>query len=256
MPRRKERFWLIANTLALVGTLGINGAANALPIGGQTTGEVSAAYPNLFTPASVTFSIWGLIYLALAGFLIHQWRKLMGQGKAEATETLGATFVLSCVFNGVWLIAWHYGQIALSLLFMIGLLVSLVLIYTRLQNMRKRNVTPQDRWLVYAPFGLYIGWISVATIANVSAFLVSIGFRGGPFSELAWTLVMIGIAFLLGSTFLLIRRDPFPTLVFFWAFTGIALRHGYSSVLGLVALAAALLLLVGTGAQLIRGRLY
>ncbi len=255
MTKNRTRNRLIINSLALIVTLGVNGAANALPIGGKTTGEVSAAYPNLFTPAPVTFSIWGVIYLALLGFVLYQWRVYAATGDAPATQVIGPLFWVSGLFNGAWLIAWHYEHIGLSLVFMVGLLLSLIGIYLKLQTGRRRLLQPEERWFVLAPFGLYLGWISVATIANVSVLLVSVGFRGGPFSELTWTLLVLAVALGLGLVFLFLRKDPFPTLVFAWAFAGIALRHGCDSVLGIAASIAAVLLVLSTVVQWIRGRL-
>ena len=109
----------------------VNALANILPINGVTTGELSDAYPSLFTPAGYVFGIWGLIYLLLVIFVVYQARD--AQQHNLRLDALGYAFVVSCVFNIGWIFAWHYGQILLSTLFMLGILASLVVCYERLK---------------------------------------------------------------------------------------------------------------------------
>jgi hypothetical protein len=194
----------------------MNTLANALPLNGKTTGELSAEYPNSFVPAGFTFSIWGVIYLFLLAFVIFQFNKKA----AEEVKKIGPWFLVSCLANGSWIAAWHYELIVLSLVVMIILLVSLLMIYLKL-NISLEKVKPIKKWLIHAPFSLYIGWITVATIANTTALLVDFGWTGGGIPEPTWAGIMVLIAGLIGSFVILKRRDAFYGLVLLWAFWGI-----------------------------------
>ena len=203
----------IANIIAFGLMIYMNYLANALPINGKTTGELSAQYPNLFVPAGITFSIWGVIYLMLAGFCVLQFTS---QNKG-LVQSLGWLFVLTCIFNGAWIVAWHYQQLPLSVLIMTGLLVALILINSRL--------APIPNGLIKAAFGIYLGWICIAMIANVTAWLVDLNWGGLGLSEQAWAMIMI----LTGSSiaiYAIIRlNNPFVGLAVIWALTGIILKR-------------------------------
>ena len=153
----------ILNFVSVLVTLTVNGMANALPLNGQNTGEISNRFPVLFTPAGYVFSIWGVIYLGLLAFGIYQ--LLPSQKNNSRMEKLGYWFFMSNFFNSALIFAWHYNQFPLSLVIMLGLLASLLVIYLRLQ-VGIRPVSTSEKWLVNIPFSIYLGWISVATIAN------------------------------------------------------------------------------------------
>lgn len=206
----------ILNLIGFIYVITMNTLANALPLNGQTTGELSALYPNSFVPAGFTFSIWGVIYLFLLGFIIFQFTKQA----TEEIKKIGPWFFISCLANGTWIVAWHYEIIILSLLIMIVLLLSLLMIYLKL-NISLEKVPPLKKWLIQAPFSLYVGWITVATIANTTALLVDFGWRGGGIPEPTWAGIMVLTAGLIGSTVILRRKDVFYGLVLLWAFWGI-----------------------------------
>jgi hypothetical protein len=206
----------ILNLIGFIYVITMNTLANALPLNGKTTGELSALYPNSFVPAGFTFSIWGVIYLFLLGFIIFQFTKQA----TEEVKKIGPWFFISCLANGTWIVAWHYEIIVLSLLIMILLLVSLLMIYLRL-NIALEKVSAAKRWLIQAPFSLYLGWITVATIANTTALLVDVGWTGGGIPEPTWAGIMVLIAGLIGSSVILRRKDVFYGLVLLWAFWGI-----------------------------------
>jgi hypothetical protein len=210
------------NLAGYVLVLVMNTLANALPINGMTTGELSALYPNRFVPAGFTFGIWGLIYLSLLGFVVHQFRA----GGRPLAKAIGIWFFLSCVANASWILAWHYRMPLLSLGVMLLLLLTLIQIYRRVQAFEWR-----DHWLGKLPFQLYLAWISVATIANSTAVLVDAGWEGGPFAPYQWAAIMVGAAALIGLAFVLNFRDiPFG-LVLLWAFFGIYERQAADSAL-------------------------
>jgi translocator protein len=169
------KFRQVLNVLAFILVVAVNGLANSLPINNQTTGAVSDKYPVLFTPAGYVFSIWGLIYLGLLAFVIYQ--ALPGQRNNPRLERVGYWFFWSCIFNSIWIFLWHYELMLWSVLVMGGLLVSLIMVYLRLETGRSR-VAAVEMFLARLPFSIYLGWISVATIANVSVLLFTLGWDG------------------------------------------------------------------------------
>lgn len=231
----------LLNVAALIVTVAVNALANTLPLNGLSTGAVSNSFPNLVAPAGYVFSIWGLIYLLLAVFVVYQ--LLPAQRGNRRLDRLGYLFVVSCVFNIAWLFAWHYLQLPLSLLLMLGLLGTLILAYERLE-IGQQGAPLGERLAVQLPFSVYLGWITVATVANTSVVLLDLGVRAGwtaPF----WALVAIAAATLIGLTVLRRRGDLAYALVLVWAFVGIAVRQwGSEALLVLSALAAAAYLAV------------
>jgi benzodiazapine receptor len=221
------------NIVALLAVIFVNFLANGLPINNQSTGEISAKYPVLFTPAGYVFSIWGLIYLLLIGFVIYQ--ALPGQAKNTTVLNTSYFFLLSSIFNILWIFAWHFDFIGLSLIIMLALLFTLIAIYLRV-NTRSNNLSFADKLFVKLPFSVYLGWISVATIANFSVFLYNINWNGWGIGDVTWTVIVILIGTILAIINILTRYDIAFTLVFVWAFVGIGVRHG-SDLLQITAVA-------------------
>ena len=224
MNTNKTTTLQIANILGFIFTITLNTLAVTLPVGGRTTGEISDLYPNLFVPAGYAFSIWSLIYTLLLVFIILQSRNLFSKSKEGPAyvQTIGWWFVLSCLANGCWILAWHYLWTGLSLLLMLGILVSLLFIYLSLRSAPESVAIP---FFVKLPFSIYLGWISVATIANVTALLVSLEWNGFGISEISWTVTMLIVGGLLGALFLWLRRDIAYVLVIVWAFWAIAVKR-------------------------------
>ncbi|MCI4668673.1 MAG: hypothetical protein MRZ79_11105 [Bacteroidia bacterium] len=215
----------ILNILSLIGTIVLNGLSNGKLVEGKFVGAISDSYPTLFAPAGITFSIWGIIYLFLIGFAVYQGRDLLLRRSLnmDFREQIGPWFIASNVFNMLWLFAWLNEKLGLALLLMLGLLISLTAIYTRL-GVGVRKVISPVKWFVHIPFSIYLGWICVATIANASAWLVAIKWNAfGLFAEI-WTGIMILVAGILGSGLGFKRKDYALRLVFLWAFTGIFLK--------------------------------
>jgi len=225
------------NIVAFVLVIAFNGLANALPLGGQTTGEVSAKYPSLFVPASYVFSIWGLIYLGLTAFVIYQ--ALPAQRSSRTLASITPLFVTNCVANALWLVAWHYDQLVLSALLMIAILITLVLIYRRL-DIGRASISSAERWLVHLPFSIYTGWITVATIANLSAVQYANGWDDVGVDAVTWTLFKLAVAVTIAARMLFLRRDIAYVLVICWASAGIAVKQvGAPAVVGAATTAAA-----------------
>lgn len=215
----------------------MNVLANALPLNGYNTGEISDMYPNLFVPAGFTFSIWGVIYLLLLGYVIYSSAILWNQNDAHTMmaviKTIAPYFILSCALNGVWIIMWHFLLVELSLLIMLWLLATLILIYIKLQPHRLKLSGIMNLFL-YVPFVVYLGWISVATIANTTALLVHYKWDGFGIDAVMWSCIMITIAALLGAVFSIFRKDFFYTLVVMWALYGISVsQRNYNEIVTL-----------------------
>jgi translocator protein len=242
----------VLNVFAFILVVVVNGLANSLPINNQTTGAISDSYPVLFTPAGYVFSIWGLIYLGLLAFVIYQ--ALPGQRNNPRLERVGYWFVWSCIFNSIWIFLWHYELMLWSVLVMLGLLVSLILVYLRLETGRSR-VPAGESLLARLPFSIYLGWISVATIANVSVLLYALGWDGIGLAEQVATVIMLAVGSLLG--YLMVRRhaDVAYPLVLAWAFTGIVINQaGFTLVVVAAGLAAVAMLAAALSAVLLRRR--
>ncbi|MFA9392524.1 MAG: hypothetical protein ACERKD_22125 [Prolixibacteraceae bacterium] len=201
------------NLLLFAFMIVMNYLANALPLNGKTTGQLSDAYPNLFVPAGITFSIWGIIYLLLAAFMVIQFFP----ANQETVTKIGWLFALSSLLNGLWIVAWHYQKLPLSLLIMFGMLVTLTLINIQLKD--------QAFSITKAAFGIYLGWICIATIANVTALLVNYKWGGMGVSEETWTIVLIGIGLLITAVAIIRFNNPFIGLAVVWAFAGIAIKR-------------------------------
>jgi hypothetical protein len=203
----------------------VNILANTLPINGQTTAEVADSYPNLFAPAGITFAIWGLIYLLLAGFTLY----LLGffQGSLDTIKTdllnrIGIVFSISSIANAAWIFSWHYNRIPLSMLLMVVILVCLIFINYIVVN---EKLTAREKFFIRLPFSVYFGWITVATIANVTTLLVSIGWNGFGIPEPIWAIVIIIVGMLIGSATMIRNRDIAYGLVMLWAYAGIYIKH-------------------------------
>lgn len=219
---KNTRTLAILNLLGFILTIVLNGMANALPINGKTTGELSDAYPNLFVPAGFTFSIWAVIYLALLAFIIYQLKVAFSKESQNSNfiTRIGSFFVLSSLANATWIVVWHYQYVLISLLVMLAILFSLIQIYQRLQ-IGLISVNSSEKWLVHTPFSIYLGWITVATIANVTTLLVDIGWDGFGIEPEIWTIMVIVVGALIGSRVVQDRKDIAYGLVIVWAYYGI-----------------------------------
>ena len=237
---RKQAVLQICNIAGYLGIVVVNGLANALPINGKTTGQISDSYPNLFVPAGLTFSIWGLIYLLLGIFIVYQANGLWGRQKQDLAflAKIGLFFLLSCAANAGWIFAWHYERAAPSLILMFILLGSLLFIYLRL-NIGKAQSTKAERYLVFLPFSVYLGWITIATVANVTALLVSYGWNGFGLPEPFWAVLVISVAALITLAIVFTRRDVAYSLVVVWAFLGILIKRTSQQPLSVPVVTAA-----------------
>jgi hypothetical protein len=226
ISRGKKRLLQAGNILAMIVTIIVNALAVILPLNGKTTQELSDALPNLFVPAGITFSIWGIIYILWVVFAIYQARDFFKKEEIDMPflQQITFLFIISSFANSAWIFLWHYEYVSLSLLMMIILLISLLAIYMRL-NIDKSNVTMTEKLCVHVPFSVYLGWITVATIANVTAYLVSVKWDGFGIEPLTWTILIIAVGTLLTILMLALRKDIAFSLVVLWAFLGIWMKR-------------------------------
>lgn len=236
----------ISNGIALISTIIINYLSNTGKINNTTIGEVSKQLDSLFTPAGYAFSIWGIIYLFLLGFVIYQGRSLFIQIKSNNDFILktGWWFVISCIANSAWVLSWIYGYTGLSCVFIFLLLFSLLKIVVN-NSMELWDAPITTIAFVWWPFTIYSGWVTVASIANVSAYLVKINWNGFGISEVNWTIIMIGIATLINLITTWKRNMREFALVGAWALIAIAVsnKDDYSSIFYTAIIAAIILII-------------
>jgi hypothetical protein len=191
-------------------------------LNGQNTGEISDRFKVYFVPPGYVFAIWGIIYIGWVAFSIYQ--VLPAQRENPRLRNLGYLYALSGVFNAAWLFCWHYNLFGLSVLVMLALLLSLIASYLRLDVARAPART-LEKWSVDIPFSIYLGWISVATIANISDYLYLIQWDGFGIAPQTWAVIMIVVASVLGILMTVARRDSAYTFVLAWSFAGIAVKQ-------------------------------
>lgn len=208
----------------------VNMLANALPINNLNTGQISDLYPNLFAPAGITFSIWGIIYLLLGAYSIYQLAFIKKKAVQKVADKINPLVIFSSLFNTLWIFLWHYQLIGVSVIFITLILISLIRINDIL---RRENFNKKDYLLIKLPFSIYFGWITVATIANITVFLVSINWTGWGISEVLWTSIILIVGALIGLLRLFKDKNIAYGLVFIWAYLGIIIKHittnGYNS---------------------------
>ncbi len=219
----------ILNLLTFLITLAANWAAVSLPLNGKSTGQLSDQYPNLFTPAGLTFSVWSVIYLSLGIFIIYQLKGLFSRDPHEYVQQVVARakgwLIAVNLLNASWIIAWHYEYVSLSVVIMLGLLVSLLVLLAKMYAVSSVDTTWWQRFVVRTPFGLYAGWISIATITNITAWLVDMNWNQLGISQEIWTIVMIVTGMILAQIVLFTYRSVAYGLVVIWALIGIILKR-------------------------------
>ncbi len=209
---------------AFIVMIAVNALANILPFNNLTTGQVSDAYPNLFAPAPLTFGIWAIIYLLLALHILY----LLGLagGPRDVSKKLlartGVLFAASSLLNAGWMFAWHYRLIPLSMGLMAAILICLAAIT---QMYRHAGLGRKENLFLLLPFSVYFGWITIATIANATALLVSLQWDGFGILPQTWTAVVLAVGLIIGGTVILRQKDAAYGLVLIWAYAGILIKH-------------------------------
>ena len=214
--------------------IAVNALANALPINGKTTGEISDGFDIAFTPAGYVFAIWGLIYLSVTLFTIVQ--ALPSRERSPVIASIRPWYVLNAVANASWILAWHHELFALTLVVMLVILGSLVGIYAKVASISFED--PVSFATVRAPFSLYLAWICIATIANTTVVLWTVG-ATDVLSDPTYTLLIVAAATGICAAVSLRTADPVFASVFVWAIVGIAFENSAERTLMIGALACA-----------------
>jgi hypothetical protein len=223
----KDTLRQLANALSVVIALTVNILASVLPLNGQNTGEISDRFQVYFVPAGYVFAIWGIIYIGWIAFTFYQFRA--DQKESPRLRNLGYVFALSGIFNAAWLFTWHYNYFGLGVLVMLTLLGLLIVSYLKL-NVGRTPVSSAEKWNVDVPFSVYLGWISVATVANVTDYLYFINWNGFGIAPQVWAVIMLVVASVLALAMTVTRRDSGYAFVLVWSFAGIAQKQAATAL--------------------------
>lgn len=232
----KDSLRQAAVVVSVLVALTVNILANALPINGQSTGEISDRFEVYFTPAGYVFSIWGVIFIGWLLLAVYQ--ALPAQRENPRLRNIGYPFALSGLFNAGWLVLWHYNQFPATLAVMLVLLALLIVIYLRMEP-RNPQVPAAEKWLVQLPVRVYLGWITVATIANLTALLDYLQWNGWGLRPEIWLVVVLSAALLVALAMARTQKDVAYLLVLVWSFAGIWVKHRVVPTVGAAALFAA-----------------
>jgi hypothetical protein len=236
----KDNLRQTANILSVVLAITINILASALPLNGQNTGEISDRFQVYFVPAGYVFAIWFIIFVGWVAFATYQ--ALPAQKESPRLRRLGYLFALSGLFNAAWLFCWHYNKFGLSVLVMLILLGLLIASYLKL-DVGRTSVGNIEKWSVDVPFSIYLGWITVATVANITTYLYFIKWTGFGITPQIWAVIMLAVACLLGLLMTLSRRDSGYAFVLVWSFAGIAQKQADTALVANSAWVAAVFVL-------------
>jgi benzodiazapine receptor len=243
--------WL--NIVAFVLTVLVNGLAGSTTIlGGKNTAQISDTNPTLITPAGYVFSIWGVIYILLGIFVVFQ--ALPSEQGKNFQKRIGSLFVLSSLLNITWLFLWQFEYLSLSVVLMFLLLAILILIYMRL-NIGKSAVSLREKLAVHVPFSVYLGWITIASIANVATTLVSVNWDGFGISPETWATLIIIVALLITILVVVTRKDVAFGLVVIWALVGIAVKQTGNQNIVMITETSAIIVAITLAATILLARL-
>lgn len=237
--------------LSILITLVVNTLANALPLNGLNTGQISDRFQVYFVPAGYVFSIWGLIYIGLIAYGVYQ--ALPAQRKNPRLRAAGWWIVLGGLANSAWIFLWHYEQFPLTLIAMLTLLISLIVTYLKLGTGRNK-VSKSETWCVQIPFSVYLGWISVATIANVTSVLDYIKWDRLGLPPEAWVWIMLAAVLAITLAMIFTRRDIAYTLVILWALAGIAVKNAAVQAVATPAWVTFGVILIGLAQKFLKRR--
>jgi len=244
---KKIKAHQIITVLATLVTITINALANILPLNGLETGVISDKFEIFFVPAGYVFSIWGLIYLALLAYTVYQ--ALPAQAENPILREIAPLYWAGSFANSVWIFLWHYEVFSITLIAMVAILITLILISQKLVG-----ADGLEKWLIRLPFSIYLGWISVATIANVSQNLFLYSWNGWGLSGQVWAVIMLAVASLLGLLKTWRENDTPYVLVLVWAFVGITVSQADTALVVNAAWASVFFLIIAVVAGIVKSK--
>ncbi len=233
-------------------TLIVNGLANALPLNGLNTGQISDRFNVYFVPAGYVFSIWGLIYLGLIAFAVFQ--ALPAQRQNPRLRTTGWWIALGGLANSAWIFLWHYQQFPLTLVAMLVLLATLLVTYLRLGT-GLTAAAPAERWAARLPFSIYLGWITVATVANATDVLDYLHWNRFGIAPEVWMGIMLAAVLIIAILMNLTCRDVAYALVILWALAGISFKFSAVPAVAIPTWITFALVALSLAATFVLGRL-
>jgi hypothetical protein len=217
----KNTFRQITVVVVVLATLVINILADALPINGLNTGKISDSFHVYFVPAGYVFAIWGLIYIGLLTYTVFQ--ALPAQKDNPRMQATGWWVVLGGLANSMWIFLWHYELFVGTLAAMLVLLASLIATYLQL-GIGDTKVSTSEKWMVRVPFSIYLGWITVATIANVTDVLSFLKWNQFGHSDGTWMIIILFAVVFISGLVSITRRDFAYVAVILWALAGIGVK--------------------------------
>lgn len=227
--------------LSIAATIVINILANTLPLNGLNTGEISDRFQVYFVPAGYVFSIWGLIYIGLIAYAVFQ--ALPSQRENPRMRHTGYWVAASGLANIAWIFLWHYEQFPWTLVAMFSLLGILIVTYQRLGT-GLTSVSVAETWAARVPFSIYLGWITVATVANITSVLYFLNWNGFGISPETWMIIVLVAVIVIAGLVSLTRRDIAYNLVILWALVGIAVKHSTVALISTAVIISALLVAI------------
>ena len=233
----------ITNLFSVILAIMASYISQRVGINGNTISSLSAEYANLFTPAGYAFAIWGVIFIGLLVFAIFQvYRSFTGQPERVKKFETGPWFYFANFANALWVLAWLSEYTLISVLLMLIILGCLIALILK-NNMERWDAPFKTIAFYWWPICLYSGWIAVATIANIAAYLSKIGWDGGFLTDVQWTIIMIAVATVLNIAMIYTRNMREFAIVGVWALVAIYVRHLDSeSSLAYISLGGAVLI--------------
>jgi len=219
----KETYIKVIASVSFAAMIVINILANVVPFNGMTTVEISDLYPTLFTPADYTFSIWGVIYVLLALFSVYQMDLFhKNPDNQKMQKQIRKLFIILNFSNAGWILAWHYEFMALSVMLIVIILICLILVNMVFQS---ETLTNKDKLFIRLPFRIYFGWITVATVSNIAALLVSVQWGSGGIKKSIWTIIILIAIMVFVVLWSLLYSDTAYCITIIWAFAGLLVKH-------------------------------
>lgn len=250
-----KRILQFLNLLTLLFTIGVNYFFNAGHHGSASVKEISARYDTLLTPSGYAFGIWGLVYLGLIIFAVYQlWDLFKKNLDTGFVLKIGWWFIIANLANAAWIFAFTTNQIGLSLILIFLIFFALLKIMLN-TNMERWDAPVPVIAFIWWPFSLYFGWINIALIVNVAAYLTAIGWNGGPLSPELWAILMLLVAAVIFITMTWTRNMREYANVGVWGIVAIAVKNWNShAAVAWVALAVAIVIFINASVHGYRNR--
>lgn len=247
-----KKAWL--NGIFLLVTLAVNTLGATGLINGLSQKEISDRFATAITPSPATFSIWSVIYTLLIISIIVLIVKQKDAYYTRAIDQISTVFWISSLLNIGWIVLFSFVQVELSALFILGFVVALTVL-----NQKLLGIQEGKRWLLPLSFGLYAGWLFIATVVNIAAALVKLAWNGFGLTHETWGIIILIVAIgLLAGVLWKIKNAVFPLPVA-WAYLGINqflkdqdLLEGDFSALRTVALVGMAILIILAAFQFYR----